>query len=141
MTSSTVTFSKSRMLSNICWWDDGIIELASLTMVLSSSELSASPRDRELGFTPNNRIMLLVIKLMKAINGYITRSSGLITNDGGVAMRSGWSAAIVFGVTSANTNTMSVIPKVAMIIPASPNQRKHKMVAIADAAILTKLLP
>ena len=56
-------------------------------------------------------------------------------------MRSGFSAAMVFGVTSAKTSTTNVSTPVATATPKSPQRRIPMIVAIADAEILTKLLP
>ena len=53
----------------------------------------------------------------------------------------GYSAAMVLGVTSEKIRIISVSSKVAMAIPASPYNRKAIMVAIAEAEILTRLLP
>ena len=59
----------------------------------------------------------------------------------GKAIFSGYIAASVFGVTSAKISTTSVKAPVAMAIPASPQIRTAMTVAMADARMLTKLLP
>ena len=48
---------------------------------------------------------------------------------------------MVLGVTSAKIKITNVSTPVAIAIPASPNKRCPRIVAIAEARILTKLLP
>ena len=59
----------------------------------------------------------------------------------GKAMLSGFSAAIVLGVTSAKIRTKSVISIVTAKIPPSPHNLTAINVAITEARILTKLFP
>lgn len=61
--------------------------------------------------------------------------------DAGKAILSGWIAANVLGVTSANMRITNVNPPVAMATPASPQIRTAMMVAMAEDNMLTKLLP
>ena len=65
----------------------------------------------------------------------------LVTSVAGFAIRSGCRAAKVFGVTSAKIRMTRVRTPVAMATPASPNTRTASTVAMAEARILTKLLP
>ena len=59
----------------------------------------------------------------------------------GKATRSGCSAAIVFGVISAKIRMTKVSASVAIAMPASPKSLIAMTVAIAEARILTRLLP
>ena len=140
MMSFTVICSRSRILTNIRRWRLGIIEADSVTIVRSSSwETASSPASS--GENPISFRMPLVSELIASTKGISNFCNGSSSALAGKATRSGCSAAIVFGVISAKMSMTSVSTSVAMAIPASPNNRIAITVAMADARMLTRLLP
>ena len=139
--SSAVTFSKSRILTSMSWCFLGIIVPASYTTVRSSSRLRESPPSPD-GLIRNRAKMPLVMPLIAATSGYITTNNGDKISELGKAIFSGYNAARVFGVTSAKISRIIVSPiVVANTAQYSPNQRVQIIVAMAEAAMLTRLLP
>ena len=138
--SSTVTFSRSRMLTSICWWRRGISAPASATTVRSSSRLRDS-RSAPDGDSRNARSTPFAIQLTAITSGWKTTSSQARMCAAGNATRSGCSAASVFGATSANIRMTRVRRPVARAMPASPSRRNASTVASEDAAMFTKLFP
>ena len=109
-------------------------------MLRSSSRDTRSPPPSK-GLTPSILSRPLLTQLSTATSGLSTRSSGSRIKLAGKAMRSGCSAAMVFGVTSAKIRMTRVRRKVATTMPASPYRRMAMTVAMAEAAMLTRLLP
>ena len=138
--SSTVTLSSSRMLSNMSWCVSGIMWLASLTIVRSSSLVSPDSLD-DFGSKPSRCNNPLVMKLIVQTSGYRTFSMGARIRLAGNAMRSGCSAAMVLGVISAKTSSTRVSNREPTAMPASPIRRMAMMVTMAAASTLTRLLP
>ena len=68
ITSLTVTFSKSRILTSIFLWRLGIRLPASFKAILNSSELIASDMATS-GVTPKNPSILLVMLLVNQTKG------------------------------------------------------------------------
>ena len=116
MISSAVTLSKSKILTNISWWRLGIMAPASKTTVLNSSRLNESSLPLA-GLILSKARMPFVIPLIAATKGYSKVSSGSRIMELGNATFSGYSAASVFGVTSAKISKTSVKPKVAANSP------------------------
>ena len=140
MMSFTVTCSRSRILTSMLRCLRGIRPLDSLTMVRSSSCVSASSLDAS-ALNPNNDSKLLVIALIAQTNGMMSFISGSKITLAGKATFSGCRAAMVLGVISAKIKITIVSVIVAIAMPASPYRRMATTVAIADARILTRLLP
>ena len=90
---------------------------------------------------PNIFNKQLDIPLINHTNGLNSFCRGIRINELGKAIFSGNNTASVFGVTSAKTKITKVNAPVAIAIPASPNKRCPMMVAIAEAKMLTRLLP
>ena len=140
MMSFTVICSRSKMLTNILRCRLGIMEADSVTMVRNSSwETASSPASS--GEKPINLRMPLVSQLIDSTSGMSIFCSGIRTKLAGNATRSGCNAAMVLGVISAKIRITSVNTRVAMAMPASPKSRIAMTVAIAEARILTRLLP
>ncbi len=81
MMSSTVAFSRSRMLTSICWWRCGIIAPASATTVRNSSllkEFEACCRG-----TPNRRSTPFASRFVAQTKGYSTQQQGRVDVGGG----------------------------------------------------------
>lgn len=90
---------------------------------------------------PSSFSKLLVIRFTLHTSGYSSFNKGVKMKEAGKAIFSGYNAASVLGVTSANIRITNVRRAVAIAIPASPHNLSAIMVAIDDANILTKLLP
>src|SRR3569623_1815615 len=137
--SSTVMFSRSRMLSSIRWWRRGISAPASLTTVRSSSRLSCCIAGSA-GAMPASFNRELDMPLVSQTTGYMIRSSAVSTKATGKAMRSGLLTAKVLGVTSPKISRITVSSAAATAMPVSPIRRRPISVPRAEAAMLTKLL-
>ena len=140
MISSTVTCSKSKIEVSMLWWRAGNSAPDSFTTVFSSSLLKLCSSICAV-VIPNKRNMPLVIQFTITTNGKRIFNRPLSTIELGKATFSGYSAASVFGVTSAKIKTTSVSAPVAIAIPRSPYKRIPIIVATCAAAIFTRLLP
>ena len=92
-------------------------------------------------FTPNNFNKVLAKILINLIAGWNMVDNIFNVGAAKNEIFSGFSAASVFGVTSANIRITTVSIKVAAKIPPSPQKRMAITVAMAEARILTILLP
>ena len=85
--------------------------------------------------------MPFVIQFNATTIGININNNGLNIIELGKDIFSGYRAANVLGVTSANISNMIVSATPAIATPRSPNILTHICAAIIDANTLTKLLP